>query len=86
MQAAGYRPVEARGTDEKVPAMLTGLVVISGLALLLALAVCIGASLDTEGQRREWRRLAAERRLRRSARYEGCGPTGQYCERCPYRR
>jgi hypothetical protein len=67
--------------------MLAGLVAMSGVALLLVLAVCIGASLDPEVQRRERRRLADERRQRWNARRAGAAPPpGPLCERCPYRR
>jgi hypothetical protein len=55
-----------------------------GLLLLTLLSVCIGMSLDTEGQRRERQRLAEERRLRTEAR--GRGELRQLlCEQCPYR-
>jgi hypothetical protein len=65
--------------------MLAGIVAMTGVALLLVLAVCIGASLDIEVQRRERRRLADER-LRRNTSGDGGAPCGPLCERCPYRR
>ena len=43
---------------------MNALVAGLGVALLLTLAVLIGASLDTEAQRVQWRHLATERRLR----------------------
>jgi hypothetical protein len=47
------------------------------------MAVTIGVSMDTEAQRREWRRVAeARRELRQLA----LGvPDTVLCERCPYR-
>jgi hypothetical protein len=79
--------VQARGSGRRdgVPAMLSGLVAMSGVALLLVLAVCIGASLDIEVQRRERRRLADERPRRNSC-GDGAASCGPLCERCPYRR
>lgn len=45
--------------------MITDLLVaIAGIAVLLWIALLIGASMDTEAQRREWRRVAHERRIR----------------------
>jgi hypothetical protein len=47
------------------------------------MAVTIGVSMDTEAQRREWRRVAeARRELRQLA--LGVSDT-VLCERCPYR-
>jgi hypothetical protein len=79
--------VQARGSGRRdgVPAMLAGLVAMSGVALLLVLAVCIGASLDIEVQRRERRRLADER-PRQNTCGDGGASGGPLCERCPYRR
>ena len=61
--------------------MLTGLVAVAGLVLLLVMALCIGMSLDTEGQRRERQRLAEERRLWCDM---GRAERGSLCDRCPY--
>ena len=62
---------------------MTLLVIVGGVALLMILAVCIGASMDTQAQRREWRRVA---RARRQLRQLAVGvPEAALCERCPYR-
>jgi hypothetical protein len=63
--------------------MTLTLVIVGGVALLLVMAVTIGVSMDTEAQRREWRRVAeARRELRQLA----LGvPDTVLCERCPYR-
>ncbi|MFP5020982.1 hypothetical protein [Pseudonocardia phyllosphaerae] len=45
--------------------MNTSLVLTFGVLALVWIALLIGASMDTESQRREWRRIARERRLRR---------------------
>lgn len=44
------------------------LVAVTGVLALPWIALLIGASMDTEAQRREWRRVARERRLRREER------------------
>lgn len=49
-------------TDETL-AMMVWLTIV-GLFVLIAIAIGIGAALDTEAQRRQSRRLAAERRAR----------------------
>ena len=59
------------------------LVIVGGIGLLMTLAVCIGSSMDTQAQRREWRRVA---RARRELRQLVVGASDAlYCERCPYR-
>jgi hypothetical protein len=63
--------------------MTLTLVIVGGVALLMAIAMCIGASMDTEAQRREWRRVAkARRELRQRAQ---SSQEVVLCERCPYR-
>lgn len=63
--------------------MTLTLVIVGGVALLVVISVCIGVSMDTEAQRREWRRVAqARRELRQLA--QG-GQDAVLCERCPYR-
>lgn len=59
------------------------LVVVGGLALLVVLAVGIGSSLDTDAQRRAWRRVAEERRRLRLDLADL--PSGTLCDRCPFR-
>jgi hypothetical protein len=59
------------------------LVIVGGVALLMVLAVCVGASMDTEAQRREWRRVAKARRKLRQLALDV--PDTALCERCPYR-
>jgi hypothetical protein len=65
--------------------LFTGLIAASAVVLLLVIAVCIGVSMDTEGQRRERQRLAEERRLRFEARPAERSRMGPLCDRCPYR-
>jgi hypothetical protein len=61
--------------------MTFALVILGGVALLVVLAVCVGISMDTAAQRREWRRVAeARRRLALAV------SASDLCERCPYRR
>jgi hypothetical protein len=60
------------------------LVIVGGVLLLMVLAVCIGASMDTEVQRREWRRVAAARQQLRQLKI-GVADSG-LCEQCPYRK
>jgi hypothetical protein len=63
--------------------MTLTLVIVGGVALLVVLSVCIGVSMDTEAQRREWRRVArARRELRQLAHGD---QAAVLCERCPYR-
>jgi hypothetical protein len=62
---------------------MTVLVLVGGVALLMALAVSIGASMDTQAQRREWRRVARARRELWQLTIGG--PEAARCERCPYR-
>lgn len=64
--------------------MSTVLIAAAGLLVLLWLAVLIGASMDTEARRREWRRVASARR----ARWEGRQALARTCPRadCPLRR
>jgi hypothetical protein len=57
-------------------------VIVGGGVLLLILAVTIGVSMDTEAQRREWRRVAE---VRRELRQIAGVPDTALCERCPYR-
>lgn len=70
--------------------MTTVLIALAGIALLVWFAVLIGTSMDTEGQRREWRRLADQRRLFREERLgvgfvaRRCDPDS-LCENCPFR-
>jgi hypothetical protein len=47
---------------------MTALVLVGGVGLLMVLAVCIGVSMDTQAQRREWRRVARARRELRQLR------------------
>jgi hypothetical protein len=63
--------------------MTLTLVIVGVVALLVVLAVCIGASMDTEAQRREWRRVAKARRELRQQVVEV--PDSALCDRCPYR-
>jgi hypothetical protein len=66
--------------------MNTTVLAVVGLALLILLSVCVGISLDTEAQRREWQRLAEERRLRAQGRRWTLQQHEQVlCDRCPYR-
>ena len=62
---------------------MTALVLVGGVGLLMALAVCIGVSMDTQAQRREWRRVARARRELRQLTVGGSEAAA--CERCPYR-
>jgi hypothetical protein len=78
------RQAHEDGRHAEVPTMLSGLVAMVGVALLLVLAVCIGAALDPEVQRPERRRFTDERRRRWNARRRGRTP-GPVCDRCPYR-
>ena len=60
------------------------IVIVVGVVLLMILAVAIGASMDTEAQRREWRRVAeARRELRQVMQLRAA--EAELCERCPYR-
>lgn len=45
---------------------MTTLIIIVGILVLVGLAVAIGASLDTDAQRVEWREVARERKERNS--------------------
>jgi len=60
---------------------MTILVIVVGLIALVVLSVAVGTSLDTATQRREWRRLAGERRARRPVRR----PRAELCDDCPLR-
>lgn len=67
----------------------TYLVLTCGILVLVWIALLIGASMDTESQRREWRRVARERRLRREERQAApprrpLHPDG-LCAHCPLR-
>jgi hypothetical protein len=62
---------------------MTALVLVGGVGLLMVLAVCIGVSMDTQAQRRGWRRVARARRELRQLTVGG--PEAAACERCPYR-
>lgn len=70
--------------------MITILALLAGIALLAWFAVLIGTSMDTEAQRREWRRTAGQRRLLREDRGattvlgRSCDPD-TLCENCPFR-
>ena len=70
--------------------MTTILIAAAGIAILLWFAVLIGTSMDTEGQRREWKRIAEQRRLLREERGAGpfavtrCDPDA-LCADCPFR-
>ncbi len=61
--------------------MGTTVVVIVGVVLLVWIAVTIGASMDTEAQRRAAQQLAEERRAARSDRLRR-----PLCDECPFRR
>jgi len=50
-----------------------------GLAAVLVIAIGVGAALDTEAQRRESSRLAAERRARTAH------DRLRLCDECPFR-
>jgi hypothetical protein len=63
--------------------MTLTLVIVGGVALLMVISVCIGVSMDTEAQRREWRRVAQARRELRQLAHGG--QDTDLCERCPYR-
>ena len=54
-----------------------------GIVLLMFIAVGIGMSLDTEGQRREAARVARQRRL--LAEQQGARQAMYRCPDCPYR-
>jgi hypothetical protein len=62
--------------------MTLTLVIVGGVALLVVVSVCIGMSMDTETQRREWRRVA---RARRELRQLTQGEELELCEDCPFR-
>ncbi|RZT83502.1 hypothetical protein EV383_0307 [Pseudonocardia sediminis] len=70
--------------------MTTVLIALAGIALLVWFAVLIGTAMDTEGQRREWQRLAEQRRLLREERGAStfvarrCDPES-LCAECPFR-
>ena len=66
--------------------MIVWLVASLGLVVLVVIAVAVGASLDTEAQRREWRRLADERRSRGADADEEQQRLSILCDRCPLRR
>ncbi|BBF99128.1 MULTISPECIES: hypothetical protein [Pseudonocardia] len=68
--------------------MTTYLVAGGGLVLMLWFALLIGTSLDTEGQRREWRRVAEQRRAAREERQGERRPLepDDLCADCPLRR
>jgi hypothetical protein len=68
--------------------MNTAVLAVVGLVLLILLSVCVGMSLDTEVQRRAWKRLAEERRLRAHIHRWTSRQQEQeqvLCARCPYR-
>lgn len=70
--------------------MTTVLIALAGIALLVWFAVLIGTSMDTEGQRRQWKRTAEQRRLFREERLgvgfvaRRCDPNA-LCPECPFR-
>lgn len=70
--------------------MTSLLIALAGIVLLLWFAVLIGTSMDTEGQRREWKRIAEQRRLLREERpgvgfvARRCDPDA-LCADCPFR-
>lgn len=68
--------------------MTTYLVAGGGLVLMLWFAMLIGVSLDTQGQRREWRRVAQQRRAAWEERREEWRPREpeDLCIDCPLRR
>lgn len=68
--------------------MTTYLVAGGGLVLMSWFALLIGTSLDTEGQRREWKRVAEQRRAvwaERQGERRPLEPDG-LCADCPLRR
>jgi hypothetical protein len=57
-----------------------------GLVVLVLLSIAVGTSLDTSTQRREWRRLADERRARPERFRARAEPDRtELCEDCPLR-
>lgn len=65
---------------------LMQLVAVVGGIVLVVVAICVGAELDTEGQRRERRRLADERRMRNEVgRSRALRRDVPLCDRCPFR-
>ncbi|GAA1390641.1 hypothetical protein GCM10009613_31690 [Pseudonocardia kongjuensis] len=68
--------------------MTTYLVAGGGILLMFWFALLIGTSLDTEGQRREWKRVAEQRRAaweERQGERRPLEPDG-LCLDCPLRR
>lgn len=67
----------------------TFLVLFAGIVGLAWIALLIGASMDTEAQRREWRRVAVQRRLRRQEQQAGAPrrplESDGLCADCPLR-
>jgi hypothetical protein len=65
---------------------MSGLLVASlGMLALIAIALFIGASMDTEAQRREGRRLAEERRRWLLTQRACDGRPAGLCADCPLR-
>jgi|tagenome__1003787_1003787.scaffolds.fasta_scaffold19118419_2 hypothetical protein len=62
---------------------MNAVVAAVGIVVLLFIAMGAGMSLDTEGQRREARRLADERRLR--AQERRMQNATYFCPDCPFR-
>ncbi len=66
---------------------MTMMVIVIGIMLLIAFSVMIGTAMDTEAQRRQWKRVAAERQRfaeERRAAEEKRSSSG-LCDECPYR-
>lgn len=66
---------------------MTTIVAIAGILVLIYLSVLIGAAMDTEVQRDQWKRVARERRKlaeERRAVERGTSNLGR-CANCPLR-
>ncbi len=66
---------------------MTTVVIILGIMVLIVFSVTIGTAMDTEAQRRQWKRVAAQRRRladERRAAAQKRSSSG-LCDECPYR-
>ena len=59
-------------------------VIVTGIALLVVLAVAIGVGMDLDAQRQAWRRVAEERQHWHAERTASLQEP--LCDRCPFRR